>query len=459
MPSNGNRVNRRRRRVIKTIGATGIAGLAGCSGGGDGGESAETAAGGSSETGTTTGTPTATPPDADTVLTYWTLFGGGDGVVMREIINKFNDERPLGDSVGIRRQRVPWDQYYDKLYTSMTGGAAPDMAIMHGSYLRRYGDVLTKFNDLVDFSMEDEYLTSHTNLVTIDGNVNALPMDFHPVGVYYNKAIFEEAGLDPESPPTNYEEFKSAGDTIASETDYDVFAPTPYMDGSGSVRTWSTFVKQAGGQLFNDSWEPQFDSDVPKQMTQMFWDMTGDWGWTQQASSENWANQRFQNGNLAMTVNGTWYVNVMRELDDFDWGFFKPYIGPDRQQKSVWADGHTVVLPRNPDRSDEKTQLAAEAAHWITTQNPEWGTKAGHLPSARSIHESGALEESPIYDKTLSKFLEMAENQRYFFHPQTPSGNPYNQSWWNWLVDVWAHNSTVEEGTQSGMQTVSNAIK
>ena len=459
MPSNGSHVNRRRRKVIKSVGAAGVVGLAGCSGGGDSGESAETTTGGDGGTATTTGTPTATPPEADTVLTFWTLFGGGDGVVMRSMIDKFNEERPLGDSVGIRRQRIPWDQYYDKLYTSMTGGAAPDMAIMHGSYLRTYGDVLTPFNDLIDFSMEDEYLASHTNLVTIGDSINGLPLDFHPVGTYYNKSIFEEAGLDPESPPSNWEEFKKAGDTIAKETDYDVYAPTPYMDGVGSFRAWSGYVKQAGGEIFNDSWEPVFDNEAGQQMTELFYNMTGDMGWTKQSSSENWANQRFQNGNLAMTTNGTWYVNVMRELDDFKWGMFKPFVAPGRQQKVAWADGHTIVLPRNKKRSDKKTKLAAKAAHWITTENPEWGKEAGHLPSAKSIHDSGALKEADFYDKTLKKFLEMARKEQYYFHPQTPTGNPYNENWWNWLVDVWAHNSEPKEGIKSGIQTISSALK
>jgi len=468
MSFDDNGVNKRRRRFIKAVGITGAVGLAGCSGdGSDGGGSdggSDGSDGGSDggdggDGGTPTTTPSATPPDADTVLTYWTLFGGGDGVVMSNIIDKFNDERPLGDDVGIRRQRVPWDQYYDRLFTSLTGGAAPDMGIMHGSLLRRFGDVLVDPTQYLDNSLEEEYLASHADLVTVDGKATAVPMDFHPVGVYYNKTIFEEAGLDPEDPPSNWEEFKTAGDAIVSETDNYAWVPTPYNGGVGAYRTWSGWVKQAGGELFNeDDSEVRFNNEVGRKMTQLFHDMTGDWGWAEQTSEENWGNRVFQNGELGMVTNGTWYVNVMRELDDFDWGFFKPYVAPDHEQNANWADGHTIILPQSADRSDRKTELAAKAANWITTKNPEWGAEAGHLPAGREVHESGALEEAEIYDDTLSKYLEMAEAEEYFFHPQFPSGDPNDENNWNWLIDAWSHNSEPDEAIQSGEQTVNNAI-
>ena len=74
------------------------------------------------------------------------------------------------------------------------------------------------------------------------------------------------------------------------------------------------------------------------------------------------------------------------------------------------------------------------------------------------INESGALEESPVYDQTLSKFLEMAENQEYFFHPQFPSGDPNDPTNWDWLIDAWSHNAEPMDAIQSGEDTVNNAI-
>ncbi|MFB9808739.1 hypothetical protein ACFFQF_28025 [Haladaptatus pallidirubidus] len=89
-----------RRSFIAAAGAAGITGLAGCSGfGGFGGGN-----GGGS--------------NGKQTIEYWTLFGGGDGKAMEKMVNKFNESH---DDITINRQRLPWDQYYDKLYTALTG--------------------------------------------------------------------------------------------------------------------------------------------------------------------------------------------------------------------------------------------------------------------------------------------------------------------------------------------------
>lgn len=435
---------RTRRRFIKTVGATGVVGLAGCTGdGGDGG-------GDGGSTGDSGGSANAT-------IKYWTLFGGGDGKVMKSMVEKFNEEQPLGSGVTIDRQRLEWDAYYDKLFTSMTGGEAPDMAISHMSYMNRFGEVIEPFNDYIDIDQtKSEYLNSHWNSVFLDGELRAAPMDFHPAGIYYNKRIFEEAGV--ESEPSNWEEFKAAGDAIADNTDADAFVPSPYQDGVGSFRLWSGWVKSAGGSLFSDDLtEATFDNDAGLTCTEAFWDMTGDWGWTQPTGEENWGNKKFQNGELGMAANGTWYVNVMAELEDFDWGFFKPTVGPDNQEDAAWADGHSIIMPQSDSRDAEKTELTAKAAKWLTQENPEWGAEAGHLPATQRYYDEGVLEDSPYWDKTLSKFLEMAENEIYFPHPQV-DGDPNTEQWWNWLIDVWAHNTEPAAALEAGQQRVNDAL-
>ncbi|WP_416841781.1 ABC transporter substrate-binding protein [Haloferax sp. DFSO52] len=428
-----------RRRFLQAAGVTGTAGLAGCLGslGGGGG------GGGGS---------------GNHTIKFWTLFGGGDGVVMKSMVDKFNEEKPLGDGVTIDRQRLEWDTYYDKLFTSMTGGQPPDLAISHMAYLNRFGDVITPYNEYVDVdAMNNEFLDSHMNAVTIDGEVRSMPLDFHPIGIYYNKDVFADAGLDPESPPSNWDEFKAAGDAIVSNTDAYAFASTPYMDGVGNFRTWSSFVKQAGGSLFTDDLsQANFNNEAGQQVTEMWSKMTSDWGWAAATSEENWGNKTFQNGNLGMVANGTWYVNVMAELEDFNWGFFKPYVGPG-DQKATWADGHSLIMPQNPNRNDEKTEVTAQVANWLASENPEWGAEAGHLPACNRYYDEGLLEESPYWDKTLKKYLEMAESQAYFPHPQV-NGDPNSASWWSWLVDVWAQNSEPQAAIQSGIERINSDL-
>ena len=45
----------------------------------------------------------------------------------------------------------------------------------------------------------------------------AIPLDVHPLGFFYNKTVMEKAGLDPEKPPTNADEYATALDTMKSK--------------------------------------------------------------------------------------------------------------------------------------------------------------------------------------------------------------------------------------------------
>jgi len=450
--------SRTRRKFIKSAGVAGTVALAGCAGNSDnsGGSGSGGGDGDSSDGGSSGNTRSESYE-----LTFWELFSGGEGPIMESIVNKFNEEQPLDTDaeVTINRQRTPWNEYYNKLFTALSGGEAPDMAVMHAAYLRAWDGGIDAIGSYADTaSIKGDYTESHWDLVTVNDNVNALPMDMHPIGVYYNKDLFEQAGLDPESPPTNWEEFRQAGDAVVENTDAHAFTQSPYNDGFGSFRTWSSWVKQQGGSLYDDEWNPTFDSEAGMNIAQLFSDMTGDMGWAPATSEDTWGNNAFQNGTCAMAMNGTWYVAALSGVDDLNWGFFEPTVGPNKQQDKVWADGHSIVLPKKEGRSDAKSEIAAEVAHWMTTQNPSWGAEAGHLPAANSIYESDTFQNSPYYDKTLNKYVEMAEDGDYFYHPKVPNGDPNAQNWYTWLVDIWAQNSEPQAAIDSGIQTVSNGI-
>jgi len=445
-----------RRRFIKAAGATGTVALAGCGGnnGGDGGDDENGGGGTSGGAGSDSYT-----------ITFWELFSGGEGPVMENIVQKFNEEQPLDidAEVTIDRQRTPWAEYYNTLFTTLTGGDAPDMAVMHAAYLRAWGETIDPIGNYIDTeAIQDSYLDSHWDLVNVEGEVSALPMDLHPLGGYYNKAVFEEAGLDPESPPGNWEEFQTAANAIVENTDNWAFSQSPYNDGFGSWRTWSSFTKQQGGTLFDDDWNPAFDGEAGQATSQTLWDMTGDWGWGEQTTSENWGTNAFQNGNLGMTMNGTWYVATLEGIEDLDYGFFEPTVAPNQTQEenSVWADGHTLVLPQSQDRSDEKSEVAAQVAHWMTTQNPEWGAEAGHLPASVDIRESEEFQNAPFYDTTLTNYLDMADNNKYFYHAKVPNGDPNSQDWYQWVLDLWGHNyDSPQEAVDDGITTIANGMK
>ena len=61
-------------------------------------------------------------------ITMWTLFSGGEGSIMIDLITKFNAEHP---DIVIEEQLIEWAQYYNKLLAGLISGESPDIGIMH----------------------------------------------------------------------------------------------------------------------------------------------------------------------------------------------------------------------------------------------------------------------------------------------------------------------------------------
>ncbi|MEF8824821.1 MAG: ABC transporter substrate-binding protein [Halapricum sp.] len=391
-----------RRGYLKLAGTAGIAGLAGCGGVGGGGGN-----------GNSSGT---------TEVEFWTLFAGGDGKTMKSLVDKFNEEH---DDIQVKRERQPFAEYYDKLFTSMTGGSSPDLAVFHTSELERFVDAIQPLDDKISSGTSDAYVSSIWDEVKYGGNHVALPLDTHPNGLYYNKDIFEEAGLDPESPPSNFEELKTAANTIAAETDKIAFNPEPYQ--GFYVRQFIAWLEGRGGQFLNDDkTKAQFAGPEGQAIAEFYSNITGGWGWDKADSTENRGTKAFRSGDMAMTVNGTWYYGVLAEKD-FEWGMTKPFVAPGQSANMTWANSHTIGLPRKKNQSDSKRQAAITVAEWLTQNATEWGTSAGHLPAAESVLQADELRSANVWKKTLSTYKEMADAGQLAYMPSTSNNGNYKR--------------------------------
>jgi len=425
-----------RRQFVKLAGAAGVAGLAGC---------------GSQSGGTTTGGAGGGEP---TEVTLWTLFAGGDGEAFKAIVNDFNEAH---DDVQINRERQPFNSYYNKLFTSMTGNDAPDVAILHVDQLQRFADGIRPIGDRLSSGTEDQYIDAIWQEGAVGGDRIALPLDTHPNGLYYNKDIFEEAGLDPESPPESYEEFKTAADTITAETDKLAFSPEPYM--LYWVRQYTALLNSLGSPLLSDdNSSAAFDNGAGKALAQYYADVTGDFGWDDADAAEHRGVKAFRSGDLAMTINGTWYFGVLQE-QDFDWGMTKPWVAPGMEEKYTWANSHTIGLPRGKGKSDAQIDASVQVAEWITQNSLKWGTQAGHLPADKTVLESSTLRDATVWEKTLSTYQEMASDGQLAYTPKVENVGDYKRPINKKMAQVYAHQVDPVEGMSAAAEEVTSNLQ
>ncbi|WP_432742431.1 extracellular solute-binding protein [Streptomyces sp. JH002] len=116
----------------------------------------------------------------------------------------------------------PFDQYYTLLGTAVRTGQGPDVMLFNGGgQLRERADDLLPLDDHV---AQDRHRLAGWEAFSRDGTVYAAPVTLQGHPIYYNKALYEEAGLDPDDPATTWEEFLGDCRTIAEETPANCFA-------------------------------------------------------------------------------------------------------------------------------------------------------------------------------------------------------------------------------------------
>ena len=116
---------------------------------------------------------------------------------LRKIADEFEKKNP---DIKVNIQVSNWSTYWTMLEAGATGGSLPDTFWMHSNKIYRYGsgEMLLNLNDYIKDSSEIDlknYPEGLNQIYNIDGAQYALPKDYDTIGLWYNKTMFDEAGL------------------------------------------------------------------------------------------------------------------------------------------------------------------------------------------------------------------------------------------------------------------------
>jgi len=123
------------------------------------------------------------------------------------------------EETGVEVEHIaqPFGEYDQLLQAAFAGGSVPDvMLLVPGSQgVLRWTDGLEELSaDVADIRAELSYWESANPDLEQDGPVYGVPIGTQADVFYYNKQLFTDAGLDPESPPTTFDEMVAAADAL-----------------------------------------------------------------------------------------------------------------------------------------------------------------------------------------------------------------------------------------------------
>ena len=320
-------------------------------------------------------------------LSFWNGFTGGDGPIMKQLVEKFNGEH---DNIKVTMNTQQWADYYAKLPSAVTAGKGPEVAIMHVDSVATNAArrVIQPLDDVAAALKLDEadFAPVPWKAGIYNNQRYAIPLDVHPLGFYYNKVVMEKAGLDPEKPPTTGDEYLTALDTLKSKGVQGHWAtPFPF---TGSM-TVQSLLWQFGGEMFSPDATTVTWADEPgvKAMT-WFTDLVKN-GHSpgKLAQDADWV--AINNGKTAFNWNGIWQVNTLAEGKGKDLGVAAlPNIGG---KKAAWAGSHQFVLPTLKTPDQNKSTAARVFLNWISQQSLEWA-KAGQVPARNEVRDSAEFK-------------------------------------------------------------------
>lgn len=142
------------------------------------------------------------------------------------------------------------EAFKQRIITNMQAGDPPDLFQSWGGgplWQFANADLVRDISGELEGEWRDSFSAqSAVEMFGQDGEYYGVPWTWGAVGIWYNKALFEEAGLDPENPPATWEEFLSAVETL------DEAGITPIALGEGDKWPghfwWVYLAIRCGGQ-------------------------------------------------------------------------------------------------------------------------------------------------------------------------------------------------------------------
>ncbi len=256
-------------------------------------------------------------------LTVWHTWGAGPGLdAMEAAVKKYNETNDKNIQVNlgfVANQASGNTQTMDKLMAAIAAGNPPEIALLDNFQIAGWAaqNALTPLDDLMEtagLSLDGVYEWALQGS-QYKGSTYSIPYNGDARALFYNKDMFEEAGLDPENPPTTIEELGDMAEklTIRDGSNYKQAGFVPWQFAGKPIYCWGW---NFGGDFYDEENNVLTIADS-KNIEALQWevdfaDRMGGIDFVNFASGlGTGADDPFVTGQLAMAVRGNFDISNM----------------------------------------------------------------------------------------------------------------------------------------------------
>lgn len=343
-------------------------------------------------------------------LSFWNGFTGPDRAAVEGLVKQYNDSQ---DKVTVEMQISPWDVFFQKLLPSIAAGKGPDLMAMDSVQLPQYAsrNVLDPLDDYYeDPSTEsDKLVQSAVDATDWQGTKYGVPMNFTTLLLYWNKDMFKAAGLDPDQPPQDWQEFQDAAKKLTIDENGDG-KPEQYglaLADHATIAMWPILFWGNGGGVVSEDGSTATLGD-PETIQAM-----DEWGTLVReqniapiglAGAD--ADKLFQSKKAAMEIVGPWMTTGFEDAG-IDFGLAPPPAGPAGEVTL----GTSVSFAVNSKTSDAKREAARDFIKFWNSHDSQvyFAVNSGFPPTRTDVTED-EISENPY----VAEFAAPADQSRFF---------------------------------------------
>lgn len=188
-------------------------------------------------------------------IQFWNSFTGADGAQLVQLVDRFNAENEWGITVEMDIS----SSFTEQLTAALAADTGPALVLFSTAFRFQYADYLKDVSDIFEKTdmNKDDFIQSYLDYCSEGDAMFLVP--FQIVGFYmmWNKDLFVEAGLDPESPPQTWEKWVEYAELLTNEDKNTFGSGLSYNYAYQIAHT----IQRFGGLAVtkeNDTWQANF---------------------------------------------------------------------------------------------------------------------------------------------------------------------------------------------------------
>jgi len=241
----------------------------------------------------------------ENVVLRYAIWDENQAPAMRQIAKQFTKDN---ENVQVKIEVTPFDQYFTKLEAAAQGGALPDVFWLSADSIELFAsnDQLLPLTDRIEDANVDlgNYPSPLVDLYEFEGDNYALPKDFDTIGLWYNKQLFDKAGISYPDTTWDWDKFIDAAVRLTDQSKGIYGTAARLLNQEGYYNT----IYQQGGCVVCPGGESGYDSPEVVEGLKFWTDLIFKYKVSPSLAdmTETDPVQMFESGKVAMLWAGSW---------------------------------------------------------------------------------------------------------------------------------------------------------